>query len=108
MMPGRARILAMGVLPETIRTFESLLKMAKLAVWDCGSLARSGEVDDVTDQEVTDTKTVDGRVKLNAEDTWHLNARKSHSQLEAWQKWVMGRKRGSTSRLQTNVSPGIP
>ncbi|MGH0160543.1 UNVERIFIED_CONTAM: hypothetical protein FKN15_001236 [Acipenser sinensis] len=31
----------------------------------CDSLARSGVVDDVTDQEVTDTKTVDGRVKLN-------------------------------------------
>ncbi|MGH0159142.1 UNVERIFIED_CONTAM: hypothetical protein FKN15_040122 [Acipenser sinensis] len=31
----------------------------------CGSLASSGVVDDVTDQEVTETKTVDGRVKLN-------------------------------------------
>ncbi|MGH0178033.1 UNVERIFIED_CONTAM: hypothetical protein FKN15_076443 [Acipenser sinensis] len=31
----------------------------------CDSLAWSGEVDDVTDQEVTETKTVDGRVKLN-------------------------------------------
>ncbi|MGH0118374.1 UNVERIFIED_CONTAM: hypothetical protein FKN15_047779 [Acipenser sinensis] len=28
---------------------------------NCGSLARSGVVDDVTDQEVTDTKTVDGQ-----------------------------------------------
>ncbi|MGH0132271.1 UNVERIFIED_CONTAM: hypothetical protein FKN15_033912 [Acipenser sinensis] len=32
----------------------------------CGSLASSGVVDDVTDQEVTETKTVDGRMKLDA------------------------------------------
>ena len=32
----------------------------------CDSLASSGVVDDVTDQEVTETKTVDGRMKLDA------------------------------------------
>ncbi|MGH0143648.1 UNVERIFIED_CONTAM: hypothetical protein FKN15_008794 [Acipenser sinensis] len=45
----------------------SIAVLVRLTVFikQCDSLARSGVVDDVTDQEVTETKTVDGRVKLN-------------------------------------------
>ncbi|MGH0160010.1 UNVERIFIED_CONTAM: hypothetical protein FKN15_038613 [Acipenser sinensis] len=40
--------------------------MAVIILYACDSLARSSVVDDVTDQELTETKTVDGRVKLSA------------------------------------------
>ncbi|MGH0133433.1 UNVERIFIED_CONTAM: hypothetical protein FKN15_032323 [Acipenser sinensis] len=105
------------LLHDIIHTKETLTLVFEYVDTICGSLASSGVVDDVTDQEVTETKTVDGRVKLNVQkktQVWFSREDEDIIMAEVVERWdeffgvrSLSLTRGAKARIWQDIATRV-